>query len=153
MEEDRLNAIAHVVRLWNLSGTCSISFIALMYLARAELQHSHVQSCSNNDINAGEILCLDKMQSGGQWLLTRLQLNIHALISACRADIHTCICIYSWHRIERKEKLQLNHTSVTYSRIANVSIFLSLSLPSFDITKKNREREYVIIILRWCMWI
>lgn len=63
---DRLNAIAHAVRQRNLSGTCSISFIALMYLTRAELRHSHVQSCLNNDINAGEILCLDKMQSGSQ---------------------------------------------------------------------------------------
>ncbi len=49
------------------------------------LYYYNIESCSNNDVYVSEIHCLDKMQSRGQLYLTRLQLNVHVLISACRA--------------------------------------------------------------------
>jgi len=92
-----------------------------------------------------EILCLDKMQSRGQLHLTRLQLNVHALISACRARTRAYVSGLDIEYKKKKERKTSNWT-VLSSKKKNVSIF-------FLYNRKKNKNECVIITLRWCVWI
>ncbi len=94
-------------------------------------------------IYVNEILCLDMMQSRGQLQLTRLQLNVHTPISACRARTRAYVSGLDKEYKRRKEKLRIE-PCFRHKKKERINLF-------FLYYRKKNKNECVIITLRWCV--
>ncbi len=165
--QDRLNVTEHALQAWNLSGTCSISFIELMWLIQAELKEREREKKNDDDacfslipfftiitLIVFEQRCIcERDPLPWQDAVTRSVIVNETAIKRtcsyfCLQSSHSCICIWSWHRIQKKEKKTSNWSALPSHTIKNERIiFLILYY------KKKNRNECVIIILRWCVWI
>ena len=113
-EQDRLNAIAHAVRPWNLSGTCSISFIALMCLTRADwiatfscsIVFEQWHRCRRDPLPWQNAVRRSVITNETTIKRTCTHFCLQSADIHTHTHTHTCIyrCICSWHRVERRKK-------------------------------------------------